>query len=82
MTTLHDRWSVSGLTIDQLAEEAGLSRMTVKSALRGMRLRPENERRVERAIEKALRARARELQRLGVIEKPKKAATVEAPSGA
>jgi lambda repressor-like predicted transcriptional regulator len=74
MRTLHDRWAASGLTIDQLADEASLSRMTVKSALRGMRLLPENERKIVRAIEKALRARARELQRLGVIEKSVKAA--------
>ena len=82
MTTLHERWAASGLTIDQLADEAGLSRMTVKSALRGMRLRPENERKIERALDKALRARARELQRLGVIERAPKKTTSEAPTAA
>jgi transcriptional regulator with XRE-family HTH domain len=80
MKTLHDRWSASGLTIDELADESGLSRPTIKAALRGMRLRPENERKVVRAIEKALRARARELQRLGVIPKPTPA--TEAPTAA
>ena len=69
----------AAVSIPDIAEATGLSRSTVAHFSRGLPVSPASERKLSRAVEAALRARARELQRLGVIPKP---VATEAPTAA